>query len=99
MSGDPTFWTALGSLAGVAMLGAALVAHMMRSSEDKGHMRARIESLEKGQGDIVSAGKIVATLEVTVRVLSEAVTNLDHTVSDILQGRIAPLRRRQTEQD
>lgn len=95
----PETWAAVGSLCAVAGVGAGLVRHLVKYSYDEGQKDARLAALEKHRDESLDAGKLMAGLEVTVRTLSSTVEKLDHTVNNMLQGKIELPRRRRADAD
>lgn len=82
------FWTAVASICGVCILAITLIAHIIKWAEEKGHMRARIEALEKGQEAVNEAARVMPKLEAALEMLAKTVEKVDQTMNNLLQGRI-----------
>lgn len=95
---SPTLITALGAVVGVIGLAVVLLRHLISYSYLEGKRDQRLDIVEKQQTESASAGKILAGLDSTVVALVRTVEKLDHTVNNLLQGKIEiPNRRRSSE--
>lgn len=93
-----TFWAAVSALVGVCGLAGALVMHMLRTAEDKGHTRARIEALERDQKITAETSRVLPKLEATLEALTKVVDRTDQTLNGIMQGTIQiPARGRRAQ--
>ena len=78
----------IAAVVGVLGLGTTLVIHIIKAAEDKGHTKARIEALEKGHDAIHETHQILPEFRAALSAMTKTVEKLDHTMNNLLMGRI-----------
>jgi hypothetical protein len=83
------FVVQVGPIVGVLTLAGVWVIHLIQYSYQEGQKDARLVAIEKKTESVSDTAALMAGLQATVHALKDTVDKLDHTVTNMLQGKIS----------
>lgn len=89
---NATALAVIGCVCAVGTLALALIVHIIKFAEEKGHTRARIEALEQ-HGSTQDCKAELAVLGAKFEALEATLKEVAHDVKNLLTGRVVPARR------